>query len=191
MSKHREQNEQDRTLIININLTKELLVWSTVVISAIVFLGYLIWGGQEAAAAGRQVAPAASTGMRQFYLDDYPATGATALSVCAEGYHMASLWEILDPSNLRYNPELGMTRDDSGAGPVTYWGWVRTGYLADTDNVAGRANCDAWTTSDGAAYGTIVNLPNGAWSPSYADLHVWYAGTSPCSNYNATWCVED
>jgi hypothetical protein len=46
---------------------------------------------------------------------------------------MASMWEISDPSNLRYDTQLGVTTADSGFGPpagtsfVAFFGWVRTG----------------------------------------------------------------
>ena len=54
---------------------------------------------------------------RKFYLTQTGFTGSQALTACANGYHMASLWEILDPSNLRYNTTLGFTTQDSGFGP--------------------------------------------------------------------------
>ena len=54
---------------------------------------------------------------RSFYLTKTTHTGAQALAACAEGYHMASLWEILNPSNLRYDTELGVVVGDSGFGP--------------------------------------------------------------------------
>jgi hypothetical protein len=56
-------------------------------------------------------------GLRKFYLTRTTHTGAEALSACAGGYYMASMWEIHDPSNLRYDTELGFTRGDSGFGP--------------------------------------------------------------------------
>jgi hypothetical protein len=191
VGKHKEQNDQDRTLIININLTQGWLAWSITAILIVVFLGSLMLAGQETVAADGQAVSSATTGMRRYYLSKVGRDGANAESACAEGYHMASLWEILDPSNLMYNTELGGTRDDSGAGPITFWGWVRTGYVSNSDNVAGRANCDAWTTSDPTAYGTLVNLPNGSWDPNYADLHVWSTFFASCDETNAVWCVED
>jgi hypothetical protein len=194
MSKHKgqeERNEQDRTLIINVNLTRGSLAWLAVVLAAVAFLGLLAFGETKATAGGGQAAPAGTTGMRQFYLETDSATGATADTVCEEGYHMASLWEILDPSNLKYNTDLGYVWTDSGSGPPTLSGWVRTGYAADDEDVAGRGNCDAWTTDAMTASGTMVQLPNGMWDPHYADLHVWYALTDPCNSYNSTWCVED
>lgn len=66
---------------------------------------------------------------RKFYLTRTGYTGARALSACTAGYHMASLWEIHDPSNLRYDTELGFVQDDSGFGPPIEFGWIRTGAL--------------------------------------------------------------
>ena len=40
---------------------------------------------------------------------------------------MASLGEIHDTSNLRYDTDLGLTLADSGFGPPIVFGWIRTG----------------------------------------------------------------
>ena len=56
---------------------------------------------------------------KAYYLTQTTHNGGQARSACAAGYHMASLWEILDTSNLRYNTELGFTQEDSGFGPPT------------------------------------------------------------------------
>jgi len=187
----RDLSEQDRTLIININLTRGLLAWSTVAVLVVVFLGYLIGGGQETAAADVQAVSASSTGMREYYLAKGGYTGAMALTACAPGFHMASLWEILDPSNLAYNTEYGYIKADSGNGPPTYRdGWVRTGFAADTTNTQGRGNCNAWTSSSSEYYGTLAWLPD-EWDPSTAEIHTWVAGWSDCSAGQQVWCVED
>src|SRR5512133_3687902 len=65
-----------------------------------------------------------------FYLTKTSHNGAEALTACAAGYHMASFWEIRDPSNLRYNTAYGYKTDDSGLGPPTAGGWIRTGSAA-------------------------------------------------------------
>jgi hypothetical protein len=80
--------------------------------------------------------------MRQYYLTTTSYNGAepdgsdgNGTGVCADGYHFASLWEILDPASLKYNPSLGYVRDDSGQGPPTYLaGWIRTGYIVVKNN---------------------------------------------------------
>ncbi len=58
-----------------------------------------------------------SFGARQFYLTRNRFQGDEALTACAPGYHMASLWEIHDVTYLRYNTALGSTQADSGLGP--------------------------------------------------------------------------
>ena len=108
---------------------------------------------------------AQSGGMRQFYLTPFAEPGADAPTACAAGYHFASLWELTDPSNLKYNTSLGLTLADSGQGPPQWTGWVRTGYVANTSGAAGRANCDGWTSSDALDYGTFATLP-ADWSES-------------------------
>jgi hypothetical protein len=104
---------------------------------------------------------------------------------------MASLWEILDPSNLKYNTDLGQTwADDSGQGPLSYFsGWVRTGYGSSTAATAGQGNCDAWTSSLSGDYGTTAYLPSD-W-PAGQDIHVWKVETLGCGWYTKVWCVED
>ena len=56
-------------------------------------------------------------GPRQFCLTKTGFNGSQALTACAAGYHMASLWEIFDTTVLRYNTALGLTKPDSGSGP--------------------------------------------------------------------------
>ena len=42
-----------------------------------------------------------------FYLTRTTHVGNQVLTACAAGYHMASLWEILDPSNLKSQHGIG------------------------------------------------------------------------------------
>lgn len=163
------------------------------------FLGYLVLRPREAAASGSQISLASgasqpmSFGMRQYYVTDSPPyhLGGDAKDACAPGYHMASLWEILDPSNLRYNSALGATRDDSGSGPPSFRaGWVRTGYGNSAADFAGQANCNGWSSSSGSDNGTFVYLPND-WTASHT-IHVWEAGVVACSApLLSVWCVAD
>jgi hypothetical protein len=151
------------------------------------FLGYLAWGHEEIAASSPQI-PMAASAMREYYLTRGTYGGANASTACASGYHMASLWEILDPSNLKYNTTLGQTLSDSGSGPPTYGGWVRTGYSSDNGATAGQANCSNWSTT--AGYGTYIWLPN-TWDAGWEDMHVWAVNTTTCSNVARVWCVVD
>jgi hypothetical protein len=98
------------------------------------------------------------------------------------------LWEIMDPSNLKYNTDLGRTRDDSGQGPPSSGSWVRTGYSSDNSSgIIGQANCNAWTTTAGG--GTQAYLRSN-WAAGQ-DIHVWSVGDEGCVAEDSVWCVED
>jgi len=136
---------------------------------------------------------------RLYYLSQNTRTGSGALTGCVAGYHMASLWEIFDPSNLKYNRELGLTGDDSGFGPPISVngegavGWIRTGNDADSGSTAGQANCNAWTLENGdVASGTVVQ-PALDWRTSTTATSVspWIAKTVFCSFPQHVWCVQD
>jgi hypothetical protein len=130
-----------------------------------------------------------SAGMRQFYLSQDASQGDSALAQCAAGYHMASLWEIADPTNLKYNTSLGQTAADGGQGPPSdLLGWVRTGYQSDSSSTPGQANCTVWDALGGS--GTVVNLLD-YWTTGGFDVDVWNAVTAGCTLSRAVWCVED
>jgi hypothetical protein len=179
-------------------------------------LGYLAWGRGEVAASGPQ-APfdlaqdrpfdlaqdrplAQSGGMRQYYLTTSTHNGSGAdgtdgngADVCAPGYHFASLWEIMDPSNLEYNTDLGRQKTDSGQGPPSdAFGRVRTGYdsRAFSSSPAGHSNCYTWTSSNFGDWGTVAGLRSN-WTAGDEDIHVWEVSTWRCSTNAPVWCVAD
>ena len=157
------------------------------------FLGYLAWGHRRAAASGLQAPLASSASQRGYYLTQGSYDGSEALTACADGYHMASLWEILDPSNLKYNTDLGYTQDDSGQGPpssIFSGGWVRTGFSSYASTTPGEGNCNAWTSSDSGHRGTWAHLPDD-WTAGGEDMHVWEVYTGLCHQSGYVWCVED
>ena len=130
-------------------------------------------------------------GPRKFYVTQTLHNGSQALSACANGYHMASLWEILDPSNLRYEPQLGRTRDDSGFGPpVGFVGWIHTGSDASPFPTNGLANCNAWDSDDGMHRGTTVSL-NSSWDDNGFLIDPWRPFHFPCNVPTPVWCVQD
>ena len=180
------------TLIIDIKLTRgltALLIFSLLVGA---LLGYLLLGHKSAAASTRLASGTLSTGMRGFYLTKtkYDGSQAASASVCAEGYHFASLWEILGVSNLEYEQSLGETQDDSAEGPpASIFGWVRTGFSDDISTTAGKANCSTWSTTSG--YGTTAALAQDWTDPSSQDIHVWDVDYFECSMTWHAWCVED
>jgi hypothetical protein len=105
---------------------------------------------------------------------------------------MASMWEILDPSNLRYDTTLGLTQEDSGSGPPEIqFGWVRTGRYASTLPFEGAGNCGAWTSNNSEDHGTAVML-RGIWQgPGTSPIEPWSAAAGSCNTQVMVWCVQD
>jgi len=191
------KDQSEHTLVVNIHLTRGLAILLFAALLTVAWLGSLAWGQKEAAASGQHdtlaSAPAgplaATAGMRHYYLHTAAQYATDALSACASGYHMASLWEMLDTSHLQYNTALGDMAGDSGSGPPTVFsGWVRTGYNSNNGATAGQANCNGWTSTSGS--GTVVSLPSN-WTIAPQDIHVWTVGTSSCGLPSDVWCVED
>ena len=183
-------SQSEQTIVINIELTKEVLVFLGSLFLSVVLFIYLGQGSERAVASVSRDA-VTSIGSRQYYLTTETFDGASADSACAAGYHMASLWEILDPSNLVYNTALGYTTDDSGQGPpTTRNGWVRTGYEKSLSG-AGQGNCDAWTNNS-SGFGTVAWL-NYQWGDTAPSIHVWNAAIGMCDfgpGYHV-WCIGD
>jgi hypothetical protein len=136
---------------------------------------------------------------RLYYLSRDTRTGSSALTGCAAGYHMASLWEIFDTSNLKYNAQLGLVAEDSGFGPPISVngegasGWIRTGNDADSGSTAGQANCNAWTLENGETASGTIAQPALDWrtSTTAASVSPWIAKTVFCSSPQHVWCVQD
>ena len=136
---------------------------------------------------------------KRYYLTAGYADGAGALGACETGFHMASLFEILDPSNLRYAFDMPEARTvgDSGQGPPQDTRWIRTGRSAGTTpDSPGIANCEAYSSNDGSHDGTLIRLiPD--WSDPLAnggDLipgSVWVTYSWDCAADWRVWCVED
>jgi hypothetical protein len=174
------------------------VVLASVLLPAI-FLAALTVNRVRATATDPADASATTLGVRQFYLSKSVVTAAGARSACAEGYHFASIWEIADPSALKYNTSLGQTGTDSGAGPptmtgvrdpITARGWVRTGFSYSTTGIPGQANCGTWLISDGMYWGTTANLPSD-WTGGEQDIGVWNVDVQTCNESRRVWCVQD
>ena len=179
----------EKTIVMDINLNRGLVGLLALALLVAALVGYLTWGQREAAASGPQAPLASSSGMRGYYLTTDYYKGAGTLTACASGYHFASLGEILDPSNLKYNTDLGYTWEDSGQGPPSNrWAWVRTGYHFSTSDVAGQGNCNTWTSSS-SDRGTYAYLPYD-WETGQ-DIHVWEVWHFGCDSDLQVWCVED
>ncbi len=196
--------KDEKIIVIDINLTRGLVGLLALALLVAAFGGYLAWNQGEVAASGPQSpldhaqdrALASSSGMRGYYLTPDKYEGDSAPIACAEGYHFASLWEIVDPSNLKYNTALGLAgdEDDSGQGPPTdvSGGWVRTGYSSNGDSTTpGVANCEAWGSESMSKNGTLAFLDS-TWDSAGA-FPGWgfkMPDTGCASMYNV-WCVED
>ncbi len=181
--------KEEKTIVIDIRLSRGVVTTLVAVLIAVTLFSFSLTG-ESAVASTREASPAQSGGMRQFYLGN-GGTGNQA-ETCETGYHLASLWEIADPSNLKYNTTYGATSSDSGQGPPsTTSGWVRTGYTGqDETTIAGRANCDAWSTWYSTRYGTVAQLPNN-WTSGAQDMGVWQLSIAECNDLRPSWCIED
>jgi len=137
-----------------------------------------------------QVASLANKGPRKFYLTKTFHNGAGALSACAAGYHMASLWEIHEPAILRYNTELGFTLADSGFGPPVHIpGWIRTGAES---NIVFSTSCITWTSASQMDAGTVAALVEYGSIPDPATaISPWRAQGLLCHIAVEVWCVQD
>jgi hypothetical protein len=151
---------------------------------------------QEGPAASTQAASVPylprSSG-RHFYLTNLNYPTDQVLTACSPGYHTASIWEILDVSNLTYdvNHPDAHKKADQGYGPPSYWhGWVRTGWDANTSNVTGTGNCSNWTSKSNTAYGVSVRLSR-TWETAPGDLSTWDANSFTCNLTGPVWCVMD
>jgi hypothetical protein len=133
----------------------------------------------------------AAAGGKKYFMTLGTFTGAAALEACGKGYHMASLWEIFEISQLKYDAKRGHTREDSGSGPPgELLAWIRTGGASTAINTPGVGNCSAWTSDAKADRGTIVEL-NGAWGNPAAASSPWNAATATCDTPLRVWCKQN
>jgi len=141
------------------------------------------------------------SGARRFYLSQTAAAnGGAASASCSAGFHIASIWEIHDPSALFYDVAHGATSLGSGQGVPAQAsgslandnvGWALTG-IDDTTTLpnAGLINCHAYTTGSASARGTILRI-NGDLSAASPQVPPWTANTAGCNEPWKVWCVED
>jgi hypothetical protein len=130
---------------------------------------------------------------RGFYLTNTSYATNVPLTACAKGYHMASIWELLEVSTLNYHFKhpYAYTKADSGKGPPSFWyGWVRTGYDSSNNSTAGTGNCNNWSSVSGADYGVAVRLTNN-WQTSLGAIGPWQATSFTCNYTGPVWCVSN
>jgi hypothetical protein len=131
--------------------------------------------------------------VRKFYLtQENTFDGSEAPSACSAGYHMASLWEIFDPSNLVYDTALGHTSGDGSGPPEFNIGWIRTGGGSGVgqNDTPGERNCAAYTTNDPDSKGTVAALRTN-WSSGAGVISPWGASTRACDQPVFVWCVQN
>lgn len=182
---------EEKIIIVDIKITRGLAVLIIVGLLSISLLGYTILSHEEAAASNRQTSSASSEVLRKYYLTKSTFKGAEAKTACANGYHFASIWEILDISNLMYNTDLGHTRHDSGMGPPSGTnGWIRTGYdNQGLSTIAGYANCEGWSRND--MNGTYACL-NDNFDNIEENIGPFVTNGASCNLISIhVWCVED
>jgi hypothetical protein len=155
-----------------------------VAVGVVVGVGLSLWPNVSA----QQGRPFQGT---KFYLTTTLHDGANALTACANDFHMASIWEIVDPSNLQYDTRLGTTTADSGSGPPSFpGGWIRTG-----GSSSATTNCSVWSSNNPGQNGNIVLLPEddglGPWNGTGVQVSPWLPGRGNCSTPFRVWCVQD
>jgi hypothetical protein len=137
------------------------------------------------------VSAEAAKGPRKYYLSQERVTGSQALTACADGFHMASLWEIFQTTLLKYDTTRGLTFSDSGYGPPTGFGWIRTGYVNNGQaSVPGQDNCLTWTSAANSDFGTITR-PSFTWNAPATTTDPWESSVATCDGELGVWCVED
>lgn len=153
----------------------------------------------QAKTSSRTVLASAILGVRRYYLTPDLFAGNQVANACEPGYHMASIWEIADPSGLKYDTSLGLTSPDSGSGPPVaielfgvdkVVGWVRTGYSQSTNEPPGHGNCNSWLSNYEFHWGTVAGLPSD-WTSGEQDVGVWEVNVKTCDWTLPVWCVQD
>jgi hypothetical protein len=157
--------------------------------------GRAVQGGRATAGNSCDDGSCSRIQLRNYYLTIGTSNGANALTACSAGFHMASLWEILDPMRLRYDVDLGlvpMITDTRAGGPLSgVGGWVRTGYTASPVLIdPGTANCDMWTSTSPDVSGSYVTLDESWDAPAFV-TSPWRPTEIDCDASVNVWCVED
>lgn len=124
----------------------------------------------DARCAGRQ---------RRYFLTTQPVLGSDAGSNCGDGFHVASVWELANPSALLYEDRLGFDPDAGTGPPAGVPGW------AYVDPAGGH--CADFT---GSGTGSTLELERDA---ALQDVGPWdvSSGASCTSTQRRVWCVED
>jgi hypothetical protein len=134
--------------------------------------------------------PAEAHGKKYFLtVDSFQANEARG--ACGKGYHMASLWEILDPTDLRYDAKRGQTQSDAGSGPPAgEIGWIRTGSSSNSAGGPGSGNCNSWSSFMAMEFGSTAAL-SVDWDGAGVAADPWTTSTSSCVAVLPVWCKQN
>ncbi len=121
-------------------------------------------------------------GARRYYLSATSVTGELVASHCDSGFHLATSFELWDPSDMQYDRSRGLTTNESGPA-VSTRGWiVESGWALAPD-------CSDWTTPSSSIEGTTLSIRRvGAQEQNPGWLVV---STRACDLPHPVWCVED
>ncbi len=135
---------------------------------------------------------------RHYYLTKAAFNGNQVLTACTSGYHFASYAELSDPAFLTYNKSLGRSQPDYVAGPPDcLLGWLRSGWVSNSDNSTGDpTNCSLWTSGSGSDYGEFGEFaPHFNSSNELAQPVYTFSQNGACDNSQGfnigVWCVEN
>jgi len=151
--------------------------------------GIAIVGGAPASGNVCADGSCSPRGARRYFLSTVSRPGDLVLSGCGASFHMASLYELLDPSGLEYDVRRGHTTADSGKGPpASVAGWIRGGAASSA-----TLNCVNWTSNLGTRTGLRATLlPAASLGGAATRVSPWQVGSSgTCDVPARIWCVED
>jgi len=143
----------------------------------------------EPRAVGRNVCEddLCGDGRPRYYITEEEFRADLALTACDSGFHMASMWELFEPSALHYDVRRGFGAADSGSGAPQLHAWIRTGSPVSDGGVPGDLSCEGWERGDSNASGTLVAFGVDDWISGI----IWDSAEALCSNTIPVWCVED
>ena len=114
---------------------------------------------------------------RRYYVTEAINGGLNAAAACAPGFHVASVWELANPSALQYDGSLGRPAVGSGLFRATGWAYVES-----------DKNCSDW--SDSVGMGTVI-FPST--DPATQEIGIWGVQEAECVEgvITSVWCIED
>ena len=107
--------------------------------------------------------------------------------VCAPGFHVATVSELLDIGTYDYDYIHGITSMDSGLGTTDDTGWLRSG-MSKPDSFA---NCENWSNPAPTASGVAIMVKFLGGRIDVEPASDWLRIVpASCSNSLSVWCSE-